>query len=163
MSQTNCPPTSHTNCLTAAMISVGMKHEARVSFDHAQVRTFCALANDRNAIHHDAAAARLRFPGVADIVVPGGLLQIAITGLFGTEFPGDGSLGLTFEPERMRKPVCPNDEVVITLEVKRIRAGIIEFHVAVDDAVGNPISGAVARVLAPDDNYRRWWEAQRGS
>ena len=152
-----------TNCLTPAMLAVGMKHQARVRFDHEQVRTYCTLANDRNAIHHDPAAARLRFPEVADIVVPGGLIQIAITGLFGTAFPGDGSLGLTFEPERMRKPVCPDEDVVITLEVTRIRAAIIEFRVSVDDADGAPISAAVARVLAPDDNYRQWWAARNVS
>ncbi|MGE0485002.1 MAG: hypothetical protein AB7Q81_12745 [Gammaproteobacteria bacterium] len=152
-----------TQCLTAAMLRVGMTHEARVSFDHAQVAQYCALANDRNAIHHDVAAARQRFPEVDDIIVPGGLIQIAITGLFGTELPGDGSLGLTFEPERMRRPVCPDDVVVITLEVKRIRGGIVEFEVRVADDAGNDISGATARVLAPDEGYRAWWaEARNG-
>lgn len=154
--------TTDTQCLTAAMLSVGMSHEARVSFDHDAVARYCELANDRNAIHHDVAAARLRFPEVEDIVVPGGLIQIAITGLFGTQFPGDGSLGLTFEPERMRRPVCPNDMVVITLEVKRIRGGIIEFEVRVTDEAGNAISGATARVLAPDQNYRDWWTRTHG-
>ncbi|MEQ8230193.1 MAG: hypothetical protein RLW61_12675 [Gammaproteobacteria bacterium] len=152
-----------TNCLTAAMLNVGMTHEARVRFSHADVARYCELANDRNAIHHDVAAARVRFPGVDDIIVPGGLLQIAITGLFGTELPGDGSLGLTFEPERMRKPVCPDEEVVIRLEVTRIRAGIIEFDVGVASANGDPISGAKARVFAPDDNYRAWWLEHRAA
>ena len=31
----------------------------------------------------------------------------AITGIFGSSFPGDGSLGLTFTPDRFRKPVVP--------------------------------------------------------
>lgn len=150
-----------TNCQTAAMLSVGMTHEERVSFSREEVARYCELANDRNAIHHDVAAARVRFPGVADIIVPGGLLQIAITGLFGTVLPGDGSLGLTFEPERMRKPVCPNEDVVIRLEITRIRAGIIEFDVGVTSGSGEPISGAKARVFAPDENYREWWLAQQ--
>lgn len=152
---------SETQCLTAAMLSVGQRHEAHFCFSREDVARYCALANDRNAIHHDVAAARLRFPDVADIIVPGGLLQIAITGLFGSVFPGDGSLGLTFEPERMRRPVCPGDVVVVTLEVARIRAHIIEFKVGVNAEDGSIISGAVARVLAPDEGYRAWWEQQR--
>ena len=52
-----------TNCQTAAMLSVGMTHEERVSFSREEVARYCELANDRNAIHHDVAAARVRFPG----------------------------------------------------------------------------------------------------
>jgi acyl dehydratase len=151
----------HTNCLTAAMIEVGMTHQARVSFSRDDVARYCALADDRNAIHHDLAAARLRFPGVDDIVVPGGLIQIAITGLFGSQLPGDGSLGLSFEPERMRKPVLPGETVVITLEVTRLRGPIVEFKVDVTGAAGQPISTATARVLSPDASYRAWWEGRR--
>jgi len=153
---------SKTNCLTATMLTVGMRHEARVSFSREDVARYCELANDRNAIHHDLAAARVRFPDVGDIVVPGGLIQIAITGLFGTQLPGDGSLGLSFEPERMRKPVLPGETVVITLEVTRLRGPIVEFKVGVTDADGEPISAATARVLSPDEGYRRWWEQREG-
>lgn len=151
-----------TNCLTAAQLHVGKRHEARFVYSREDVDRYCALAGDRNAIHHDVEAARLRFPGVPDIIVPGGLIQISITGIFGTAFPGDGSLGLTFTPERMRKPVCPGDEVVVAIEVTRIRGDIVEFDIDIRNRDGAAIGSAKSRVLAPDATYRRWWAGRGG-
>ncbi|MGR8920215.1 MAG: MaoC family dehydratase [Gammaproteobacteria bacterium] len=148
-----------TRCLTADMLEVGMAHEQAMVFTHEQVRQYCELCGDHNAIHHNQEAARLRFPGVADIVVPGGLIQISITGLFGSYLPGDGSLGLTFSPERFRKPVCPGDQIVVRIELSRLRGEIAEFDIAVSDAGGSQIGAAKARLVVPDDNYRTWWQA----
>lgn len=154
-------PASH--CLTASMLSVGMQHESEFSFSHEDVARYLALSGDGNAIHHDVEAARLRFPGVTDIVVPGGLIQIAITGLFGTVLPGDGSLGLTFTPARFRKPVCPGDRISVLVEITRVRGEIVELDVAIRDRTGSRIGSATARVLAPDAGYRAWWEAHAGA
>ena len=101
------------------MIKVGDILERKISFTHQDVVDYCNLAKDFNAIHHDIEAARLRFPNIKDIVVPGALLQISIAGIFGSHFPGDGSLGLTFEPERVKRPVCPGDELLVKLELVR--------------------------------------------
>ena len=60
-------------CLTAAMLEVGMQHRQNFRFTREQVETYCALAGDMNAIHRDVEAARLRFPEISDIVVPGGM------------------------------------------------------------------------------------------
>ena len=150
-----------TNCLTAPMLEIGMRHQASLVFTREQVERYCELSGDRNAIHRDLEAAQLRFPGVKDIVVPGGLIQIAVTGLFGTVFPGDGSLGLTFSPERFRKSVCPGDTITVTIEVTRIRGEMVEIDVAIDDAQRVRIGAAKSRLLAPDETYRRWWEARR--
>ena len=38
-----------TRCLTASMIEVGMRHEARLRFTHEQVAQYCALTGDANA------------------------------------------------------------------------------------------------------------------
>lgn len=152
-----------TACLTPSMLSVGMSYEAELSFSHAEVRQYCELSGDRNAIHREPAAAQLRFPDVNDIVVPGGLIQIAITGLFGTQFPGDGSLGLTFSPDRFRKPVCPGETIRIVITIARIRAGMIELDIAIFDRAGTRIGSANSRVMAPDDNYREWWLAQQSA
>jgi len=149
-----------TNCLTADMLQVGLRHEARMSFTREQVEQYCALSGDRNAIHRDPEAARLRFPEVKDIVVPGGLIQTSITGIFGSRFPGDGTLGLTFTPDRLRRPVCPGDEILVTLEVTKLRGPIVEVDVAVDDAGGERLSTAKAKLIAPDEDYRRWWETR---
>jgi acyl dehydratase len=150
-----------TQCLTASMLQVGMRHRATLSFTREQVAQYCALSGDRNAIHRDIEAARLRFPEVRDIIVPGGLVQISVTGIFGTQFPGDGSLGLTFTPERMRKPVCPGDKVEVTIEVTRLRGPMVEVDVTLDDDQGNRISNAKSKLIAPDEAYREWWEGQR--
>ena len=77
-----------TRCLTTDQLEVGMTHESTFVFTHEQVEQYCALVGDMNAIHHDVEAARLRFPDVDDIIVPGGLLQAFITGVFGSSFPG---------------------------------------------------------------------------
>lgn len=130
-------------------------------FSREDVQRYCALSGDKNAIHENVEAARLRFPGVPDIIVPGGLLQIAITGIFGTEFPGDGSLGLVFTPERLRKPVFPGETVQVIIEVVRIRGDLVEFEIAISNAEGAAIGGAKARVLAPDYSYQQWWQARR--
>lgn len=144
------------------MLTVGQTHEVRLSFSRESVERYCALCGDYNAIHRDLEAARRRFPGVRDIVVPGGLVQSTVSGILGTSFPGDGTLGLTFAPERFRKPVCPDDPLVITLEVSRIRGAIVELSIRLDDADGNPVSSVTAKVIPPDDAYRQWWEQERG-
>ena len=152
-----------TDCLTAAMLAVGQRYSTRLRFSRAQVDTYCALTGDANAIHRDLTAARQRFPGVTDIVVPGGLIQSTVSGLFGSHFPGDGSLGLSFVPERFRKPVLPDEEVLVTLEITRIKGAIIDVDISVEDAAGSRLTNAKARVLAPDDAYRAWWETQRSA
>ena len=148
-------------CLTVRMLEVGMHHRARLSFSHEQVRQYCALAGDYNAIHDNSEAARLRFPEARDIVVPGGLIQIAVTGIFGTEFPGDGCLGLSFVPERMRKPIFPGDVIDVDIAVTKIRGPMIELDVTLKDPQGERISTARSKLIAADDAYREWWKAQR--
>ncbi len=150
-------------CLTAAMLKVGMQHRQNFSFTREQVETYCALSGDTNAIHRDVEAARLRFPEVNDIVVPGGLVQIVVTGIFSRELPGDGTLGLTFSPDRFRKPVCPGETITVTVEVTKIRGELVEMDVSVDDAKGTRIGSAKSRLVAPDETYRRWWEARQQS
>jgi len=152
-----------TDCLTAAMLTVGQRHSARLRFTRAQVDTYCALTGDANAIHRDLEAAQRRFPQVTDIVVPGGLIQSTISGIFGTRFPGDGSLGLSFVPERFRKPVLPGEEVVVTFEITRIKGAIVDVEITVEDAQGVRLTNAQARVVAPDEAYRAWWEARQTS
>lgn len=155
---------TQTRCLTPAMLEVGMRHQARLRFTREQVAQYCALTGDTNAIHRDLEAARLRFPDTPDIIVPGGLVQTSISALFATQLPGDGSLGLAFAPERFRRPVCPGDELIVTLEITRlIRGGIVELEVELDDAQGHRISRATAKVLPPDENYRAWWEGRVAS
>ena len=150
-----------TECHTAAMLEVGMRHTARLSFTREQVDQYCALCGTHNAIHRDPEAARLRFPDARDVIVPGGLVQISVTGIFGSRFPGDGCLGLSFVPERFRKPLCPGDEVEVTLEITRIRRDMIEIDVTLDDAQGNRLSAAKAKLVAADAAYRAWWESRQ--
>jgi len=148
-------------CLTAAMLKVGMRHSARLSFNREQVRQYCALSGDYNSIHANPEAARLRFPDARDIVVPGGLIQISVTGIFGSEFPGDGCLGLTFVPERFRKPVFPGDEIAVDIVITKICGLMIEVDVTLNDQQGNLIATAKSKLIAPDETYLQWWSEQR--
>ena len=152
-----------TNCLTSAELQAGQKYQTTLVFSHEEVARYCDLSGDRNAIHANVEAAQLRFPGVKDIIVPGGLIQIAITGIFGTQFPGDGSLGLIFTPERMRRPVCPGEAVHVTIEVTKIRGDLVELEVTMNNAEGAAIGGASTRLLAPDPAYQQWWKSRQGN
>jgi acyl dehydratase len=148
------------NCLTASMLEVGQRYTKTFSFSADEVAQYCALSGDRNSIHRDPAAARLRFEGASDIVVPGGLIQISITGIFGSEFPGDGCLGLAFVPERLRKPVFPGDEIEVEIEITKIRGPLIEVDILMKDGSGDTISTAKSKLLGPDETYREWWLQQ---
>jgi acyl dehydratase len=150
----------NTKCLTASMLEVGMRHRARLSFSTEQVKQYCALSGDHNAIHHDPEAAHLRFPDARDIVVPGGLIQISVTGIFGSEFPGDGCLGLTFVPERFRKPVYPGDAIDVEIIVTKVRGPMVEVDITMRDSEANLISTAKSKLVAADDAYRDWWSQQ---
>jgi acyl dehydratase len=150
---------TRTRCLTAPMLEEGMRHEARLVFSREQVDQYCELVGDYNAIHRDLDAARMRFPDIHDIAVPGGLIQTTVSALFGTVFPGDGTLGLTFCPDRFRRPVCPGDEIVVTLTITRIlRGGILDMTIDAVDAAGEPLTSGTARLLAPDQAYHDWWQ-----
>ena len=148
-----------TQCNTPDMLSIGQKYNALLTFSEEQVRQYCALSGDHNAIHRDPEAAALRFPGAHDIIVPGGLIQITVTGLFGTQFPGDGCLGLSFVPERFRKPVFPGDQLGVEIEITRIRGPLLEVGVTIRDPDGEVISTASSKLMAADDAYRDWWQA----
>ncbi len=145
------------NCLTASMLEVGQRYETTLSFTADQVAQYCALSGDWNSIHSDPQAAGLRFEGAKDVVVPGGLIQISITGIFGTDFPGDGCLGLSFVPERFKKPVFPGDPINVVIEVAKTRGPLVEVDVSMKDGDGNTISTAKSKLMAPDDAYREWW------
>ena len=64
---------TRTKCMTSAMLEVGSHFTKTLSFSHEQVARYCDLTGDHNAIHRELDAARLRFPNVQDIIVPGGL------------------------------------------------------------------------------------------
>ena len=149
-----------TNCLTSSMLEVGQRHTTTLSFSADQVAQYCALSGDRNSIHSNPEAAKLRFEGARDIVVPGGLVQISITGIFGTEFPGDGCLGLSFVPERFRMPVFPGEEIAVEIEITKIRGPLLEVEVLMKDGSGQTISTAKSKLLTPDESYREWWLQQ---
>lgn len=152
---------TQTNCLTADMLEAGARYRKTLSFSREQVALYCDLTGDGNAIHRNVEAARLRFPDVPDIVVPGGLIQTTISAVFGTEWPGDGSIGLTFSPERFRKPICPGDEILVEFEITRIRGPFVEVALTLDDTQGERITTAKAKILAPDEGYRAWWVQQQ--
>lgn len=53
----------------------------------------------------------------------------------------------------------PDDEVIVTLTVSCIKGALVDFAIAITDAAGARISSAKARVMAPDEAYRAWWES----
>ena len=152
---------TNTQCMTTSMLAVGDSYTKTLSFSHEQVARYCELTGDHNAIHRELEAARLRFPEVAGIIVPGGLIQTSVTGIFGSEFPGDGAIGLSFVPERFRKPVCPDEAIQVLVKITRIRGPLLEVDITMTVADGDCLSTAKAKIMAADEAYRAWWEAQQ--
>ena len=148
-------------CLTISELEIGQSYEPEFSFTRSEVHNYCELAEDKNSIHSDVEAARLRFPEAPDIIVPGGLIQIRITGLFGSVLPGDGSLGLTFVPERFRRPVFPGDNVKVAVLLTRLRGAMAEFDIKVWGSDDVQIGMAKARLIVPDEEYQSWWRKNK--
>ncbi len=150
-----------TRCKTTAQLQVSDNYTKTLSFSHEQVARYCELTGDHNAIHRKLEAARLRFPDVPDIVVPGGLIQTSVSGIFGSEFPGDGAIGLSFVPERFRKPVCPGDEILVSITITRIRGPLLEVDIIMTLVNGDCLTTAKAKIMAADDVYQVWWQKQQ--
>ncbi len=148
-------------CSTSSMLDIGSALTKTVSFSREQVVQYCQLTGDHSAIHRELEAAQIRFPGVKDIIVPGSLIQSTVSAFFGTEFPGDGAVGLSFVPERFRSPVCPGDEIKVNFVITRIRGPILEVDIALDNHEGERVTNVKAKVLAPDEAYRSWWLTQQ--
>ena len=148
-------------CLTISELEIGQSYETEFSFTRSEVRSYCELAEDKNSIHSDVEAARLRFPDAPDVIVPGGLIQIRITGLFGSVLPGDGSLGLTFIPDRFRRPIFPGDFVKVAVILTRLRGAMAEFDIKVCASDGVQSGAATTRLIVPDEEYKDWWRKNK--
>ena len=148
-------------CLTSSMLEVGSTLSKTVSFSREQVAQYCQLTGDHSAIHRELEAAQIRFPGVKDIIVPGSLIQSTVSAFFGTEFPGDGAVGLSFVPERFRSPACPGDKIEVNFIITRIRGPVLEVDIALNNSKGERLTNVKAKVLAPDEAYRNWWLTQQ--
>ena len=105
---------------------IGRKAERRVCITAEMLDQFVAFSGDSGAIHvSDEAARELGFPGGR--LVHGMLLGALVSGLIGTELPGDDGYEQQMQLS-FRAPCYPGDEVTISLTV-------VEFYESVQTLV----------------------------
>ena len=96
------------------MIELNDHYEEIVSFTQADIRIFADVSGDRNPIHIDEAYARSTFFGKP--IVHGMLAASVFSKIFGTKFPGEGTVYLS-QNLKFLAPVYPNEKYVASVEV----------------------------------------------
>lgn len=107
------------------MIKIGDSYEEKVSFTNEIVRKFAEVSGDFNPIHLNEQYAKTTIFG--GVIVPGMLAASVFSKIFGTEFPGEGTIYLS-QDFKFLAPVYPNVEYTARVEVLEI---IKEKHNAV--------------------------------
>lgn len=106
-----------TQGLTVDRIEVGQTYQKRLTVTEAMINDFARATGDTNSVHLDEEYAKQTFFGrrVAHGMLTGGI----IGGVFGTEFPGIGTIYLSQEMKFL-KPVFIDDELIIDLAVEAV-------------------------------------------
>jgi len=95
-------------------IEAGTKYTKDFSFTTEDVKRFAEVTGDANPIHLDEGYAKAR--GLKGTIVHGFLTGSIFSRVFGTEFPGEGTIYLQ-QTMSFRAPVYPGEALVAELEV----------------------------------------------
>ena len=106
-------------------MKIGDYYEEKVSFSKEDILKFAEVSGDKNPIHIDEQYAKSSIFG--GTIVHGMLAASVFTKIFGTTFPGEGTIYLS-QDLMFLAPVFPNAEYVARVEVTEI---IKEKHNAV--------------------------------
>lgn len=106
--------------------SIGDKKVLQASFTEEDVRVFSEITGDTNKIHLDESFASKSI--FKSRIVHGFLVTSLFSRMFGTVFPGEGTIYLS-QSFKFLKPVYLNDEVVCEVVITKINVErrIIEF------------------------------------
>lgn len=107
------------------MIKIGDFYEEKVSFSKEDIMKYAEVSGDKNPIHIDEQYAKSSIFG--GTIVHGMLAASVFSKIFGTKFPGEGTIYMSQDLKFMA-PVLPNTEYVAKVEVIEI---IKEKHNAV--------------------------------
>lgn len=134
--------------LTMAQLSLGQKYTKTITVTEEMISLFGQATGDMNPIHHDKAAGRASIFGRR--VAHGMLTAGTIGGIFGTEFPGIGTIYLSHDL-MFTKPVFIGDSLTYDLEVigldeKRNRA---QFQTLVVNQEDKAVLKGTAWVMPP--------------
>ncbi|NOU47427.1 MAG: MaoC family dehydratase [Bacteroidales bacterium] len=130
-------------------IEVGEKYFHQISFSQNDVIKFAELTNDTNPIHLDEEYASKSI--FKKTIVPGFLSGAVFSKVFGTLFPGIGTIYL-YQEMKFKKPVFVNENYLAEFEVLEIdkiknRATI---YCKLIDLVGTIYIEGKAIVMHPD-------------
>lgn len=100
--------------LSIDRLSVGQTHETTVRVDERRIAAFAEATDDDNPIHFDDEAAAKSIFGRR--VAQGMLTAGFISGVFGTRFPGSGTIYLS-QTLRFLRPVFIGDAITMRLKV----------------------------------------------
>ncbi len=103
--------------LSVDEISVGQTYRKRVAVTEQMIEDFARATGDDNPVHLDKEYARKAVFGRR--VAHGMLTAGIIGGVFGTEFPGTGTIYVS-QDLKFVKPVFIGDELTIELEVTEV-------------------------------------------
>jgi 3-hydroxybutyryl-CoA dehydratase len=111
-------------------IAVGDVTEFGFQIDAAAMEAFAAMANDRSAIHVDAAYARAR--GFEGTIVYGGLMLAHLSHVLGSRIPGNDGVSTHWSID-YRKPLYVGEAAVLRLEVVHVSpaTGLVDCKFAI--------------------------------
>ena len=95
-------------------ISVGQTYETTLTVDEKRIAAFAEATGDDNPIHFDDEAAAKSIFGRR--VAQGMLTAGFISGVFGTQFPGSGTVYMS-QTVRFQRPVFIGDDITVRLKV----------------------------------------------
>lgn len=125
----------------------GAQHEVRFALSADDLRAFAALTGDANPIHLDDDAARaLGFDGR---IAHGMLAAAVFSRVFGTEFPGEGTIYVR-QDLRFLSPVFPDRPLVATVAVTRRVGRWVTLRTTVrEEATGTLAIDGEAELVVP--------------
>jgi acyl dehydratase len=130
-------------------LEIGQCAETRRAFTGPDLAEYANLTGDTNPVFTDAGYARGL--GLSAPLIPGGLLAGLFSYLLGTRLPGRGT---NYLKQRLLFPVpaCPDQELVATVEVVRIRPEkqLVNLRTTCTNPLGEPVCQGEALVLVSD-------------
>jgi len=129
------------------MLKVGDRCSKSFLITEEKIQAFGDLSGDHNPVHFDDEyAATTQFK---KRIAHGFLSVIVASGVFGTEFPGEGTIYLNQETKFVA-PVYIDDEVELRMEVLNIDKDTNRAIIKTDWLVGNkPVIVGTAKILIP--------------
>jgi len=105
--------------LSIDQISLGQIYETQIEVDHGRIAAFAEATGDNNPIHFDDEAAAQSIFGRR--VAQGMLTAGFLSGVFGTQFPGYGTVYLS-QSVKFLRPVFLGDTVTLRFKVLEVLA-----------------------------------------